>query len=109
MDPTIEALTIQPAAWAALFRGLAEGIAYGLAVAASVAIGVGAVLDWLGGRGRSEVTLDGLASTAVEGASTLWRPGVDPRRQPGIVTVVWSQRQARTTRRRPRPGCRRLA
>jgi hypothetical protein len=61
MDPTIEALTIHPAAWAALFRGLAEGIAYGLAIVASVMVVTTVLLGWLGGRSRAEETLDGLA------------------------------------------------
>ena len=38
MDPTIEALTIYPAAWAALFQGLAEGLIYGIVGMATAAI-----------------------------------------------------------------------
>lgn len=38
MDPTIEVLTIYPAAWAALFQGLAEGLIYGLVGVATAAI-----------------------------------------------------------------------
>ena len=38
MDPTIEVLTIYPAAWAALFQGLAEGLIYGLVGIATAAI-----------------------------------------------------------------------
>lgn len=38
MDPTIEVLTIYPAAWAALFQGLAESLIYGLVGMATAAI-----------------------------------------------------------------------
>lgn len=38
MDPTVDVLTIYPAAWAALFQGLAEGLIYGLVGMATAAI-----------------------------------------------------------------------
>ena len=48
MDPTIEVLTIYPAAWAALFQGLAEGLILGLVGVATVAIGVTVIIVSMG-------------------------------------------------------------
>ena len=66
MDPTIEALTIHPAAWAALFQGLAEGIAYGLAGIASTLVVIAAVLVWFGGQSRGEEGANSRAEQVAE-------------------------------------------
>jgi hypothetical protein len=54
MDPTIEALTIHPAAWAALFQGLAQGVAFGAAVIASVLVVTVVLIACFGGRKQAE-------------------------------------------------------
>jgi hypothetical protein len=64
MDPTIEALTIHPAAWAALIEGLAEGVAYGSAMVASVLVVAVVLAVSLGGRGEAEEAGVRVAETA---------------------------------------------
>ena len=97
MDPTIEALTIHPAAWAALFQGLAEAIAYSLAVFASILVGIVALFGWFGSRPDAE---EAPAAPAI---------GDAPRGLGGIGPVLVIQGQTHATRRRPRPSCRRVA
>jgi hypothetical protein len=108
MDPTIEALTIYPAAWAALLEGLIHGLAYGLAIIASILVIVAALLACLGGRARAAERLVGVTSGA-EGAWSFPAP-VDPApvggRAPhslgGLVPAVWSQHRTPAGRRRRR-------
>jgi hypothetical protein len=38
MDPTIDVLTIHPAAWAALLEGLARSLIYGLTIIATLVV-----------------------------------------------------------------------
>ena len=97
MDPTIEALTIHPAAWAALFQGLVEALAYTLAVVASLLLVMAALFGWLGNRAGAEESPAALALAEA------------PRGLGSLGPVLLVQRQARATRRRPRPGCRRRA
>ena len=97
MDPTIEALTIHPAAWAALFQGLAEAIAYGLAVFASILVLMVALFGWLGNRAGAD---ESPAAPAL--------PGL-PSGLGSLGPVLLVQQQVRVARRRPRPGCRRRA
>ena len=88
MDPTIEALTIHPAAWAALFQGLAEGIAYSLAIVASGLV----------------------ASTALLGRiSQPPRADEAPHASGTSVPALIVQRRTQATRRRPHHGCQRVA
>jgi hypothetical protein len=49
MDPTIDVLTIYPAAWAALFQGLAESLIYGIVGMATAAITATVLVVTLGG------------------------------------------------------------
>ena len=101
MDPTVAALTIYPAAWAALFQGLAEGLTYGLATVASGALIVTAVVGGLGGRARAEVTVDGVAEAVITPA---------PRRLNDLGAVLVIQRpSALAARRQPRRACQRAA
>jgi hypothetical protein len=95
MDPTIEVLTIHPAAWAALFQGLAEGIAYGLAIGATLIVAAVALVSW---RGRPVPVEDALDALGLGEASA--QPAVQP---------LWIPAQPHTTRRRPRHGRRRVA
>jgi hypothetical protein len=81
MDPTVAALTIYPAAWAALFQGLAEGIAFGLAAAASVAVIVTAVVGSLGGRERVQETIDAAGAILVIQRQTAPAAHHQPRRR----------------------------
>ena len=97
MDPTIEALTIHPAAWAALFQGLAEAIAYGLAVLASILVLMVALFGWLGHRPDAEEAPAGPALPRI------------PSGLASLGPVLLVQHQVRVARRRPRPGCRRRA
>jgi len=97
MDPTIEALTIHPAAWAALFQGLAEAIAYSLAVLAGILVVMVALFDWLGHRPDAE---EAPAGPALVDAT---------RGLGGLLPTLAVQRQVPVARRRPRPGCRRRA
>lgn len=90
MDPTIEVLTIYPAAWAALFQGLAEGLIYGLVGIATAAI-VATVLI---------VTLGSLRDCCrTDGPFTDLSQAVNDD-MPGIVNlaVVRQQRQRRRGR-----------
>jgi hypothetical protein len=100
MDPTIEALTIHPAAWAALFQGLAEGIAYGLAVVASVLVVIVAVVGCFGGRKQAEETLDHVAVPFGEQVLVAAAPRPAPRELRGLVPMVWTQHRVHATRRR---------
>ena len=97
MDPTIEALTIHPAAWAALFQGLAEAIAYGLAVLAGILVLMVALFGWLGHRPDAEEVPTGPA--IVDATRALG----------GLLPTLAVRHQAHVARRRPRPGCRRRA
>ena len=109
MDPTIEALTIHPAAWAALFQGLAQGIAYGLAIVASVLVVIVAVVGCVGGRKRAEATLDSVAVPFGEQILIAATPQAAPRELRGLVPMVWTQHRAHATRRRRRPCQQRVA
>jgi hypothetical protein len=87
MDPTVDVLTIYPAAWAALFQGLAEGLVVGLVGFASVAL-VATVLA---------VCLSGLAGhreeePAVGTRETLTSRSTDER---GVVVQLAVVRQRR--------------
>ena len=90
MDPTIEMLTIYPAAWAALFQGLAEGLIYdlvGMATAAIVATVLIVTLDSLRDCCRTDEPLTDLSQPV-------------PDELPAIVqlAVVRQQRQRRRGR-----------
>jgi hypothetical protein len=101
MDPTVAALTIYPAAWAALFHGLAEGIAVGLAAAASIAVIVTAVVGSLGGRARVEEAVDGLAEAVAVRA---------PQHLNDLGAILVIERQtAPAAHHRPRRRCQRVA
>lgn len=66
MDPTTSILSIYPAAWAALFQGLAEGLVFGMVVIASLALltAVLAVsLSGLGAVARGTVRLPSLSAS----------------------------------------------
>lgn len=99
MDPTIEALTIYPAAWAALFHGLAEGIAYGMAIIASVLVVSVVLTACLGGRRQSED--DALAPRTPEPRASA------PHDLSGLVPLVLAPRRPVCARRRRRP-CQRV-
>ncbi|MCC7368971.1 MAG: hypothetical protein IT306_11140 [Chloroflexi bacterium] len=69
MDPTASILSIYPAAWAALFQGLAEGLVFGLVVIASLALltAVLAVsLSGLGAAARGAAQLPSLSGSPSE-------------------------------------------
>lgn len=101
MDPTIEALTIYPAAWAALFHGLAEGIAYGMAIIASVLV-VSVVLSaCLGSRRQTED--DRPAPRTPEP-----RAGALPDLS-GLVPLDLTPRRPVCARRRRRQPCQRVS
>jgi hypothetical protein len=98
MGPTIEALTIYPAAWAALVHGLAEGIAYGLAIIASVLVVSVVLIVGFGGRRQTE-------------AASAQRPP-EPHASAlseldGLVPLVLAPRRSVCARRRRRP-CQRV-
>jgi hypothetical protein len=67
MDPTIEALTIHPAAWAAFLQGLADGVAYGVAVVAGGLVVIVVSIACLGGRKSAEDDLDAATEPMVWG------------------------------------------
>ena len=92
MDPTIEALTIHSAAWAALLQGLAEGVAWGVAVVASVPVVTVVAIACLGGR---QAAGDGEDQTTepADGA---------PSSLSGIVPTVWAAGRTHGVRRRRR-------
>ena len=78
MDPTTSILTIYPAAWAALFQGLAEGLVFGMVVIASLAL-LMAVLA---------VSLSGLGAV-VQGTVRLPSlPGSQDEELAGIVNLA---------------------
>jgi hypothetical protein len=103
MDPTIEALTIYPAAWAALFQGLAEGIAYGMAIIASVVVVSVVLTACLGGR-RQTVC----APTPRTPESLTPEPRASALSElSGLVPLVLAPRRPACARRRRRP-CQRV-
>src|SRR6266511_1217319 len=112
MDPTIEALTIYPAAWAALLQGLVEGVAYGAAVVASVLVVTVVLIACLGGRKQAEEALDGPAEQVVApvaepglGTAAVFSAPLDPG---VVVPMVWEPRRVHATRR-PRRVCQRAS
>ena len=78
MDPTVDVLTIYPAAWAALFQGLAEGLIYGLVGVASVAIAATVLTVTVGGCCAARPVPGGLAGPSASQLATIvpaaWRP-----------------------------------
>ena len=86
MDPTIEVLTIYPAAWAALFQGLAQSLIYGLVGVATIAI----LLTVL------TVTLGSLRDCCREGGPLSGLSQPDPDELPAVIqlAVVRQQRQS---------------
>jgi hypothetical protein len=66
MDPTMSALTIHPAAWMALFQGLATGVAYGLAIVAGVLVVSATLLGGLSSREEPEQPVTSLPEQAGE-------------------------------------------
>jgi hypothetical protein len=99
MDPTIEALTIYPAAWAALFQGLAEGIAYGLASIAGVLVVSVVLIACLGGRQQAESAPAPLMPEPRAGAVS----DLD-----GLVPLVLAPRRPICARRCRRQPCQRV-
>lgn len=83
MDPTIEALTIHPAAWAALLQGLAEGVAYGAAAIGSILVVTVVSIACLGGRKAAADDLH-------------------PAGEGGIVPTIWGAPRVTGARRRRR-------
>ncbi len=98
MDPTIEALTIHPAAWAALLQGLAEGVAYGAAAIGSVLVVTVVSIAGLGGRKAAEGDLD----RAPEPQIAVAGPEGESRDLGGIVPTVWGTPRVTGARRRRR-------
>jgi len=111
MDPTIEALTIHPAAWAALFQRLAETIAYSMAVVATILVAIVALFGWLGNRpDAEEAPAAPTIGSTPRGPVDAPRGPVDAPRGLGVIgPVLLIQRQTHAARRRPRTGCRRVA
>src|SRR5262249_20672552 len=109
MDPTVEALAIYPAAWAALFQGLADGLAYGLAIVASLLVLTVVLAACLGGNDASERPAAAAPAPVVAPTANGVLAGTVPYRAPGeldgVVRLVWGPRRPRATRRRRRPRC----
>jgi len=104
MDPTIEALTIHPAAWAAFLQGLAEGVAYGVAVVAGGLVVIVVSIACLGGRQSADDDLDGATGPVV---TPVTEPGLAvaaaataPRSLGGIVPMVWGASRVHGVRAR---------
>lgn len=74
MDPTVDVLTIYPAAWAALFSGLAEGLIFGLVGLATAALVLTVLAVALGNlicrldEGPDEIGLAALAGQSANNA-----------------------------------------
>jgi hypothetical protein len=93
MDPTIEALTIYPAAWAALLQGLVDGVVFGAAVIASVLVVTVVLIACLGGRSETKDGLDEVAEEVVAHVA-------EPRAPGSVMPMAWGPRQLHATRRR---------
>lgn len=93
MDPTVDVLTIYPAAWAALFAGLAEGLVFGLVALSTAALVVtvlAVILGSLTGQsddGPETGALAALRRPAYDG------PAYDDRGVVVQLAVVRQQRQ----------------
>ncbi len=85
MDPAIQALTIRPADWAALFGGFLEGLSYELGVLVCIAV-LGAALFAI--LGRRSVAPE---ASAEERSGLAWQPlplGTARPRLSGSVVMV---------------------
>ncbi|MGE3271643.1 MAG: hypothetical protein AB7P40_23025 [Chloroflexota bacterium] len=83
MDPAVDVLTIYPAAWAALFQGLAEGLTYGLVGVASAILLAAVVTSALSRRYMVGPTLESLAETSPDGLDSIVPAVYRPIRQHG--------------------------
>ena len=99
MDPTIQTLTINPAAWTALIDGFVAGLGLGIAGLACLVVIAAALIACLGRcSDQTGSSLEGLASPVWQSAALLGTTA--PHELRGIVPVVTSPCALQAGRRR---------
>jgi len=101
MDPTIQALTINPADWAALIDGFVEGLGFGIVGLACLVVIAAALIAGLGRRSdQTGSSLDDLASPVWQSAALLGTTA--PHELRGVVPMVTGPCALQAGRRRRR-------